>query len=48
MGKRCTDKGELILCTVDELTEDMVYNDDDLDMTDIIGSDDKIDNASHS
>ena len=46
--KKINDKGELILCTVQETEETMMaYNDDDLDVSNVIDSEDKIGDEFH-
>ena len=42
-GKACNNKGELIFCTVQELEDVLAYDDEDLDASDIIDSENKID-----
>lgn len=43
-GKRCNEKGELALYTVEELEEDLTYNDEDLEPGDLFSTENKIDN----
>lgn len=46
--KKCDEKGQLLLCTVDEFLEDLQYNDDDLEVGDIVNDTDKLDDQFHS
>ena len=43
-GKKYNEKGELALCTVEELEEDLTYNDKDLEPGDVFSTENKIDN----
>ena len=44
-GKTCNEKRELALYTVEELEEDLRYNDEDLEPGDLFNTDNKIDNG---
>ena len=43
--KKCNDRGERGLCTVEELKEDLTYNNEDLEPGDLFNTDNKIDNG---
>ena len=44
-GKKCNEKGELILCTVEEFEEDITYIDEDLRAGYLVNNEDKMNNG---
>ena len=43
-GKKYNEKGELALCTVQKLEEDLTFNDKDLEPGDLFNTENKVDN----